>query len=173
LLTSSVSDPVLAGCILGKYNRAHELGLELELDSMSHMGAIPDHIPVEGLVSMVGNIIDNAFEATRVSIRESGSPNNRIHMSLNDFGDDLVFEITDNGAGVAVDDQEIIFEKGISSKPGFDHGYGLYLVKTIVDNLGGQITVEPGEGSGTRFIVYLPKRPVAADSVIKLEHSHG
>jgi two-component system CitB family sensor kinase len=173
LLTSSVSDPVLAGCILGKYNRAHELGLELDLDSMSHMGAIPDHIPVEGLVSMVGNIIDNAFEATRVNIRESNSPNNRIHMSLNDFGDDLVFEVTDNGAGVAVDDQEIIFEKGISSKPGFDHGYGLYLVKTIVDNLGGQITVEPGEVSGTRFIVYLPKRPVATDSVINLEHSHG
>jgi two-component system CitB family sensor kinase len=173
LLTSSVSDPVLAGCILGKYNRAHELGLELDLDSMSHMGAIPDHIPVEGLVSMVGNIIDNAFEATRVNIRESNSPNNHIHMSLNDFGDDLVFEVTDNGAGVAVDEQEIIFEKGISSKPGFDHGYGLYLVKTIVDNLGGQITVEPGEGGGTRFIVYLPKRPVAADLAIKPEHSHG
>jgi two-component system CitB family sensor kinase len=108
-----------------------------------------------------------------VSIRESGSSNNRIHMSLNDFGDDLVFEITDNGAGVAVDDQEIIFEKGISSKPGFDHGYGLYLVKTIVDNLGGQITVEPGEGSGTRFIVYLPKRQVTTESEINLEHSHG
>jgi len=173
LLTSSVSDPVLAGCILGKYNRAHELGLELELDSMSHMGAIPDHIPVEGLVSMVGNIIDNAFEATRMNIHENSSTDNRIHLSLNDFGDDLVIEITDNGAGVAVDDQEIIFEKGISSKPGFDHGYGLYLVKTIVDNLGGQVTVEPGESSGTRFIVYLPKRLVTADSEINLEQSHG
>jgi two-component system CitB family sensor kinase len=173
LLTSSVSDPVLAGCILGKYNRAHELGLELELDSMSHMGPIPDHIPVEGLVSMVGNIIDNAFEATRVNIRESASSNNRIHLSLNDFGDDLVFEVTDNGAGVAVDDQEIIFEKGISSKPGFDHGYGLYLVKTLVDNLGGQVMVEPGEGSGTRFIVYLPKQLGNANSAINPEQSHG
>jgi len=177
LLTSSVSDPVLAGCILGKYNRAHELGLELEMDGMSHMGPIPDHIPVEGLVSMVGNIIDNAFEATRVNLLESAGSDNRIHLSLNDFGDDLVFEITDNGPGVPIDEQEIIFEKGISSKPGFDHGYGLYLVKTIIDNLGGQALVEPGEGSGTRFVVYLPKQLVVSDSmadpIVNPEQSHG
>ncbi len=173
LLTSSVSDPVLAGCILGKYNRAHELGLELEMDDMSHMGPIPDHIPVEGLVSMVGNIIDNAFEATRVNLLESAGSDNRIHLSLNDFGDDLVFEITDNGAGVPIDEQEIIFEKGISSKPGFDHGYGLYLVKTIIDNLGGQALVEPGEGSGTRFVVYLPKLLAKSDPIVDPEQSHG
>ena len=173
LLTSSVSEPVLAGCILGKYNRAHELGLELELDSMSHMGPIPDHIPVEGLVSMVGNIIDNAFEATRLNILNRGGSNNRIHLSLNDFGDDLVFEVTDNGAGVAVDDQEAIFEKGISSKPGFDHGYGLYLVKSLVDSLGGQIMVEPGESNGTRFVVYLPKRLAKPGSAVNREQSHG
>ncbi len=173
LLASSVSEPVLAGCILGKYNRAHELGLELELDSMSHMGPIPDHIPIEGLVSMVGNIIDNAFEATRVNNLKSGASDNRIHLSLNDFGDDLVIEVTDNGGGVPVDDQEVIFEKGISSKPGFDHGYGLYLVKSLVDTLGGQIMVEPGEGRGTRFVVYLPKQLAKSDSGIKREQSHG
>lgn len=173
LLASSVSEPVLAGCILGKYNRAHELGLELELDSMSHMGPIPEHIPVEGLVSMVGNIIDNAFEATRLKMQENASAGNRIHLSLNDFGDDLVFEITDNGAGVAAGDQEVIFEKGISSKPGFEHGYGLYLVKSVVDNLGGQIMVEPGEVSGTRFIVYLPKQPAKPDSEANRKHSRG
>jgi two-component system CitB family sensor kinase len=173
LLASSVSEAVLAGCILGKYNRAHELGLELELDSMSHMGPIPDHIPVEGLVSMVGNIIDNAFEATRVNLLKTGASDNWIHLSINDFGDDLVFEITDNGAGVPVADQEKIFEKGISSKPGFDHGYGLYQVKSLVDNLGGQIMVEPGEGGGTRFIVYLPKQRLKPDSGTIREQSHG
>jgi len=147
------------------------------MDGMSHMGPIPDHIPVEGLVSMVGNIIDNAFEATRVNLLESAGSDNRIHLSLNDFGDDLVFEITDNGAGVPIDEQEIIFEKGISSKPGFDHGYGLYLVKTIIDNLGGQALVEPGEGSGTRFVVYLPKHLAVSDSmadpIVVPEQSHG
>ena len=173
LLTSSVTEPVLAGCILGKYNRAHELGLELQLDSMSHMGAIPDHIPVEGLVSMIGNIIDNAFEATRANILHNDDSENRIYLSLNDFGDDLVFEITDNGAGVPIAELELIFEKGISSKPGFEHGYGLYLVKSIVDNLGGQITVETAGNSGTRFIVYLPKQAATPTSPASTGAVHG
>ena len=159
LLSSSVSDPVLAGCILGKYNRAHELGLELKLDSMSHIGPIPEHIPVESLVSMMGNILDNAFEATRVNRAENGGDDATITLALSDYGDDLVFEITDRGTGIPQADQENIFRKGISSKPGSGHGYGLYLVKNIVDSLGGQITVEPDEGSGTRFVVYLPKFP--------------
>ena len=159
LLSSSVSDPVLAGCILGKYNRAHELGLELKLDSMSHIGPIPEHIPVESLVSMMGNILDNAFEATRVNRAENGGDDTTITLALSDYGDDLVFEITDRGRGIPQADQEYIFRKGISSKPDSGHGYGLYLVKNIVDSLGGQITVEPDEDSGTRFVVYLPKYP--------------
>lgn len=171
LLTSSISDPVLAGCVLGKYNRAHELGLELRLDRMSHMGAIPDHIPVESLVSMIGNIIDNAFEATRINIRDHGASSNIINLSMHDFGDDLVFEITDGGAGVPPADQEIIFEKGITSKPGEGHGYGLYLVKSIADNLGGQITMEASEDGGTRFIVYLPKYAPNSDNIA--ESAHG
>jgi two-component system CitB family sensor kinase len=157
LLSSSVSDPVLAGCILGKYNRAHELGLELKLDAMSHMGPIPEHIAVEKLVSMIGNILDNAFDATRINRTENGGTDSAITLSLSDYGDDLVFEITDRGPGIPALEQANIFRKGISSKPGVDHGYGLYLVKNIVDNLGGQITLEPDEGSGTRFVVYLPK----------------
>ena len=104
---------------------------------------------------------------------KTGASDNWIHLSINDFGDDLVFEITDNGAGVPVADQEKIFEKGISSKPGFDHGYGLYQVKSLVDNLGGQIMVEPGEGGGTRFIVYLPKQRLKPDSGTIREQSHG
>ncbi len=173
VLTSSVSDPVLAGCILGKYNRAHELGLELKLDRMSHMGPIPHHIPVENLVSMLGNIIDNAFEATRANLQRDAAADNAIQISLNDFGDDLVFEISDNGAGISPGTREAIFEKGISSKPDRGHGYGLYLVKTFVDDLAGQITLEQGDAGGTRFVVYLPKRLRHAESGGARIGSHG
>ena len=157
LLASSVSDPVLAGCILGKYNRAHELGLELQLDENSHMGALSPHIPVESLVSMIGNILDNAFEATRINRIENPDCPKTVSLALSDYGNDLLFEVNDHGPGIPSTDQTSIFEKGFSSKPGSHHGYGLYLVKSIVDHLGGQIMLEPGEPRGTRFIVYLPK----------------
>ena len=64
LLLDAVPDPVLAGCLLGKFNRARELGLQLVIDKDSHMAELPDHLPREELVSILGNLIDNALEAT-------------------------------------------------------------------------------------------------------------
>ena len=113
---------------------------------------------MEKLVSVLGNIIDNAFDATRDNRDVNADTKPGIWVSMNDYGDDLVFEITDSGSGVAAEDQNRIFAKGISSKSESGHGYGLYLAQTIVEELQGQIMVEPAEGGGARFIVYIPKQ---------------
>lgn len=65
LLLEAVPDPVIAGCLLGKYNRAREMGLNLDIDPDSAMEDIPANLPREQLVSVLGNLIDNALEATR------------------------------------------------------------------------------------------------------------
>ncbi len=157
LLVKSIPDPVIAGCILGKYNRAHELGLELCIDPSSHLGEIPEHISTEKLMSLIGNIIDNAFEATRLNLINHPQGANRVLVSFSDYGNDLIFEIEDQGVGIAEDDQQRIFEKGFSSKTEAGHGYGLFLVKSILQDLHGQINLEHAENGGTRMIVYLPK----------------
>ncbi|MDD1780837.1 sensor histidine kinase [Enterovibrio sp. ZSDZ35] len=152
LLVDAVPDPILAGCLLGKYNRAKELGLRLEIDTESSMKAIPDNIQREDLVSIIGNLIDNAFEATL---------NNRqkeVRLSMTDLGNDLIFEIEDEGLGIPEDQQENIFNKGVSSKQGEGHGYGLHLVRTLLLKLDGTITLEPAGECGSRFTVYIPKR---------------
>ena len=51
---------------------------------------------------------------------------------------------------------EIIFEKGYSTK-GEGRGTGLYQVKSMVENLGGKITVESQEGVGTSFTISFTK----------------
>ncbi|WP_315981008.1 Spo0B domain-containing protein [Aliamphritea spongicola] len=65
LLVASVPDPILAGCLLGKYNRARELSLRLNIDPESQMADLPEDLPRDQLVSILGNLIDNALEATR------------------------------------------------------------------------------------------------------------
>lgn len=158
LLVKSIPDPVIAGCILGKYNRAHELGLELCVDPASHLGEIPAHISTEKIMSLIGNIIDNAFEATRQNLIEHPQGSNQVLVSFSDYGNDLIFEIEDKGAGIAEADQQRIFEKGVTTKNEAGHGYGLFLVKTILQDLNGQINLENAEDGGTRMIVYLPKK---------------
>jgi two-component system OmpR family sensor kinase len=67
--------------------------------------------------------------------------------------------VVDNGPGVSVEDQAHIFERfyrtrSASSVEGT--GMGLAIVKSIVEQHGGQIVVQSGLGLGTRFIVSLP-----------------
>ena len=159
LLVDSICDPVLAGCVLGKYNRANELGLKLVVDSSSHLHDIPKHISSEKLVSLVGNIIDNAFEATRESLARDPQGSNEVTLSMSDYGHDLILEVEDNGPGIAEKDRLRIFNKGMTSKDEAGHGYGLYLVKSIIDELHGQVSLERSDQGGTRFIVYFPKNP--------------
>ncbi len=153
LLMKAVPDPVLAGCLLGKYNRAREMGLTLVIDPESEMTTLPDKLPREQLVSIIGNLIDNALEAT---LKHHGN-DGKVLLSMTDLGNDLIFEIEDQGPGIPLQQQDKIFEKGFSSKSNDGHGYGLHLVKNLLDKLSGTITIESGSAGGSRFTVYIPK----------------
>ncbi|KEI70270.1 histidine kinase [Endozoicomonas elysicola] len=155
LLVEAVPDPILAGCLLGKYNRARELGLSLTVDESSHMAELPDDLSREQLVAIIGNLLDNALEAT---LRHHGT-GGEVRLSMTDLGNDLIFEMDDDGPGITPEDQLRIFEKGVTSKKGAGHGIGLYLVRKQLDELNGQIIVEPGDHGGSRFIVFIPKIP--------------
>lgn len=155
LLLSAVPDPVIAGCLLGKYNRAREMGLQLYIDPDSRMSDVPANLPRDQLVSVLGNLIDNALEATRLHAGEGG----KVQISMTDLGQDLIFEVEDQGVGIPESDRQRIFEKGTSTKSGQTHGYGLYLVRQFLNRWGGSITVEYLQASGSRFTLYLPKQP--------------
>lgn len=160
LLLEAVPDPVIAGCLMGKYNRAREMGLGLQIDAESRMVDIPADMPRDQLVSVLGNLIDNALEATRHQTGEGG----RVQLSMTDLGHELIFEVEDQGPGIPEDSQQKIFEKGVTTKQGAEeHGYGLHLVRQFLNRWGGSITVENLPGAGSRFTLYLPKTSQGSD----------
>ena len=169
LLVRAVPDPVISGCILGKYNRAREMGLELILDPESDMSEIPEQLPREHLVSILGNLIDNALEAT---LEHTGAGGN-VMISMTDLGNDLIFEVEDEGQGVPEALQEQIFEKGVTTKTSMGHGFGLHLVKQFIDQLDGSITLGTGEQGGARFTVYIPKHLATRNITIKEQNRDG
>lgn len=152
-LAETVPDPVIAGVILGKYNRACELKIELEFDPQNSFADLPPELEREPLVTILGNLLDNAFDAVRESDNKP-----LVRLYLTDLGPDLIIEVEDSGAGVAKQLAETLFDSGVTTKSGRGRGTGLALVKRAVESINGQITYSDGELGGALFTVIIPKR---------------
>lgn len=81
----------------------------------------------------------------------------RIDVLLRQHDGLLYMRIADNGPGVSKSMCRRIFQKGYTSKSGGKRGYGLYLVKSIVDSYGGDIRVNSLKGEGTTIILTIPE----------------
>ncbi len=157
-LNDAVPHPVLAGIILGKFNRARELKIDFIVDRESSMADVPAWISQTKIVTILGNILDNAFDA----VLEKSEKKRTVTLSFTDLGNDLVFEVEDSGTGVPESLRHAMFEKGVSTKGKERRGIGLYLTQQIIDSMNGQITVAESELGGTLFSFALPKQEPGA-----------
>ncbi len=157
-LNEAVPHPVIAAILLGKFNRAKELKVEFAIDREGTLADVPAHIDQVKIVTILGNLIDNAFEA--VLDRPMGR--RLVELSFTDLGNDIVFEIEDTGPGIPVEQTEAVFQQGVSSKGKEHRGLGLHLVKQRLDELGGQILVSDGYLGGALFTVTVPKQERSA-----------
>lgn len=157
-LRQTISDPLIAGLLLGKTERARELGISLHIEEGCRLEALPVEINPEDLVTILGNLIDNAFDSV-LSAKESGQcDETSVVVSISDYGTEVILEVEDNGLGLPENYQpEELFEKGISSKAKKNRGVGLYLVNTITKSYHGQFDIVNSLKGGARVTVYLPK----------------
>lgn len=152
-ISGTFMNPQICGLLIGKYYRARELGLELVFDPGCHLTELPRGLAISEWMSIIGNLLDNAFDAT-LSV---GERNQKITLFLADSATEVIIEVADNGCGVSAELRNQIFERGVSSKPGGERGIGLYLVKTYVEQAGGAITIDDNEPHGSVFSVFIPK----------------
>ena len=154
-LVSAVPDPTIAGCILGKYSRAKELNITLTVDEHSNFADVPEWINREKVVTILGNLLDNAYEAVAPLLEE----NRIVRLSLTDLGNDLILEVEDSGKGIPEDIAEDIYEKDFSTSEKQGKGIGLYLVKDALRSIDGQLILDESSLGGALFTIYISKRP--------------
>ncbi|WP_076925875.1 sensor histidine kinase [Pseudoalteromonas sp. EB27] len=152
-LLECIQDPVLAGLLVGKYHKARELNVVLELNPDSLLGVIARKDMLERVVSILGNLIDNAIEA---AIRASDSRSAKVRVTVDETSQTLLFDVEDTGFGLG-SDHDVIFTPQYSSKSGAGHGIGLYLVKTNLDSCGGTLEIGESDLLGARLSIYIPK----------------
>ena len=154
-LRGAFADRQVAGLLFGKVQRARELGLTMTIVPGSQLHQLPEGLDSTEFAAIVGNLLDNAFEA---SVRTQQG-NKVVELYLSDEGDDVIIEVADQGCGVPETLREKIFEQGVSTRtdePG-EHGIGLYLIASYVRRCDGVITLEDNSPCGTLFSLFLPK----------------
>lgn len=149
-----IADVETAALILAKRSRAQELGLGFEVSPDSHLDAAARTRARTDLVTVTGNLVDNAIEACSLG--------GRITLSIRDDLEPgiVVVRVDDDGPGVPPSRREEIFEPDVTGKapePGkARRGIGLTIVQRVAGRLGGSVRVEDSPAGGARFVVRLP-----------------
>ncbi len=151
-VTNKIKDPTIAGLILGKFSRAKELGINIRIDELTNLRMNHENIESDVLVTIIGNLAENAMEA----VSRSNSEAKLVHIRMEESDDRIEIEVRDTGQGIAEEDINKIFIRGYTSKVG-SKGVGLAIVELIVKRLNGQIKVNSQLNEGTLFTVVLPK----------------
>ncbi len=134
-------------------------------DAVAHQAAEKDaEITVEplpplksdrlALEQIFSNLVDNALKYSRTDrpgrIRIRGRVDNA----------QVVYEVEDNGRGIAPEDHQRVFDlfrrAGVQDQKG--EGIGLAHTRALVRRLGGYMTLKSVLGEGSTFIVTLPRR---------------
>ncbi len=151
-ITERIQDPLLAALLVGKATVAAERGVALVVSDRTRL---PDRlVDPRGLVTIVGNLVDNALDAV------AGTPHARVEVELRAQGRAATLRVRDTGPGVAVDHRELVFTEGWSTKEPPAHrqrGIGLPLVRRLAERQGGSATVDAAHGGGAAFVVVLPE----------------
>ncbi|MEU6947650.1 sensor histidine kinase [Streptomyces sp. NPDC046316] len=150
-VVDAVGEPVLAALLLGKAAQANERGVELVLteDSRIDDGLLPPEIPSRDLVTILGNLIDNAVDAT------SGAPHARVTVTARTCDGELLLRVSDTGPGIAEADRETAFDRGWSTH-GPGRGLGLALVRQAATRASGTVVLTDTPEGGAEFTVRLP-----------------
>jgi sensor histidine kinase regulating citrate/malate metabolism len=149
-VVDAVGEPVLAALLLGKTAIAHERGVRLDIDPGTAVG--PIGIPGGDLVTIVGNLVDNAIDAAM-----EGEPPHEIRLAAWEEAGLLEIRVEDSGPGLTEEQVAKAFERGWTTKTtssAAGRGLGLALVWQAVQRNGGTVGCRPGPGA--EFCVSLP-----------------
>lgn len=163
-VSARFTSPALCGLLLGKYVSAREKGVELKFDPACQLSRIPAALSETALMSVIGNLLDNAVDAT-LNARTPATP---VELYISGRNQELLIEVADQGCGIDDSIKPHLFEQGVTSKPnsgddmlGAEHGIGLYLAAGYVQQAGGSIEISDNSPQGTIFSVFIPFQPAA------------
>ncbi len=144
-----VKDPALKSLLISKQKVAESFKVDFAFAIKCDLTCIG--VEKWDLCSIIGNLLDNAFDA---SIQGPLPP--RVTMEIKHEENKYVIYVHNSGMHVPEWQKKKLFEPRYTNKDSENHGYGLYVVKQLVDKYNGEIKMISQDKIS--FIVYLPEK---------------
>ncbi|MEB3101017.1 ATP-binding protein [Ferviditalea candida] len=167
-LTDHIRNESLSGLLLSKVARGKELGIRVVIDKRSHLERFPERLDHHDFVIVLGNLIENAFDALQAVQDRNGK---EVLVSIEQDEEILSILVEDNGCGMDEETQRRIFDKGFSTKQKDTRGIGLYLVGKVIEKGRGRFECDSKPGEGTSIVLTFPMKGGGWDG--KQPHSGG
>ncbi|UGY94628.1 ATP-binding protein [Streptomyces gobiensis] len=146
---SKVADPSLAALLIAKSSLAAEQDATLRITDSSDLGPVAESLSSD-LVTVVGNLVDNALDA----VRNTG-PGSWVEVELAEREKEIRVRVRDSGPGVAPELAEEVFRHGFTTKAvarDSPRGLGLAITRLVCTRRGGSVTAD-----GALFMAVLPR----------------
>jgi len=148
-IATQIDNPIISAMLLIFSAHAKEKNISFNVDSDLDFSKFV--LPPAKITSFLGNIIQNAIEA----LEHDNYSDRSIQVTIWETTEFYYFLIWNNGPVIFKNVREKIFTPGFSTKN--STGLGLSIVKDLVSELYGKITVTSSKELGTEFKIIIPK----------------
>lgn len=145
----------VAALILGKLNNTRELDINMTLLTNSFLPEHSDYLSTAELVTIVGNLLENAIEAVNATAEQR---TRRIVLQITEDETGLLVMVSDTGIGIQPEQLEHIFDSGYSTKATEGRGFGMNLVRNIADRHHASLEVDTEPDTGTTFTLIFNRK---------------
>lgn len=151
----SVNQDIVISDLLARIYQRNEMSTQVhsiyfEVKEVEQNGIFS--APLQKIDILFENLIFNAIKFT--------APEGKITLSASADETGCHFTLSDTGCGISPDEIPYLFDRfyvGIQGKKEGGSGLGLYIVKSIVDSLDGEISVSSKVNKGTVFFIDFPR----------------
>ena len=144
---------------------ADQAGIKIVFDPVP--GVLPAPLDRESIHACLANLITNALDACQTSDK----PYCQIVVRCLDNDNGLIFEVEDEGCGMAYEVKQMIFTNFFTTKGTKGTGLGMLTVRKSTHEHGGRVVFESQEGKGSVFRLIFPREnlpiPTTGDKITK------
>ncbi|SEO06193.1 GHKL domain-containing protein [Cryobacterium sp. TMT1-3] len=139
-----LQEPAVAALVIAKTSLARERGATLVLSPESALARVDGDLSTD-LVTVIGNLVDNALDAV------TGALERNVRLDVQTVSGSVRVTVSDSGPGIDAALIDRVFEVGVSSKSllagGDSHGYGLAIVRLVATRRGGSVGYRADHGA--------------------------